>query len=534
MSQATITHSTHTLAAEAFIKEFGNNENPIYAFAGRGYPWDKKKSGVEVVPEIFNSERTRIDTIRNILYAKRITPDQCHLMIKRYDWQSGVTYTAWDPENNVLYPSSWEDKGSPVVTVYNRTNKEYNVYLCISNNNGKPSTVCPDNSSGDTIFKNKSNYVRNYGSDEYTWKWLFTVSNDLMTDWYNSEFLPVPTEEEYTEGHKNMMGIIKNSDELNQIFSIDVIDTNEYHILSETNYTVENVDEWKKLVTTTVVGDGNSATVKLTLVKLSDTVTRTINNAERTYYKYRISGITPENVGNSYTYADIEYELGSTTDIMENKPQLHIVIDKSISMCKNVSYLIGARYVAVKAEYEDEERHDNFAYFPVDFTYRQVGLVKNLRNRTGNKIKTNDNISFYDIIKLNNINKHFVKDEIITGVLSGAYSTILHVEDNFDGNSTSNNTSSSSGDLSSNTALEQTLYVTNTSGRFDVGEKEYVETLKQRENSSDVEMYSSGNIAAYSYADVSTKFGDFIYIQNTLPITRKASQKEVFLFVIEL
>lgn len=515
MSKATITHSTHTLAAEAFIKEFDNSEEPVYAFAGRGFPWEIKNNK-ENVPEVFNSERTRIDALRNMLYAKKLSSKDCHLVIKRYDWKPDVVYMAWNPNENVLYPSSWENEnetyGSPVVTVYNRQENEYNVYLCINNNNKKPSTISPDNSSGNALFKNQYQY-QTYDSDGYTWKWLFTVKNNIIEDYQNNEFLLFPTEDEYTEDQKLLMEQIKTTDELNQIYSIDVIDNHEYHILSETNY---NTVEWNKLITPTVTGDGNSAKVEIQITKLDEKITKVYAGAEREYFKYRIDRINLTNYGNSYTYADLEYELGSTTDILVEKPTLHIVIDKSLSITKSMSYFIGVRHVCVKAEFISNEINDNFKYFPVDFTYRQIGLVKNLRNRLGYKIKTDDNISFYDIIYANNVSTNFEKDTTIHGVLSGAFSTVLYT--------TKENSA----------ALEQTLYVTNTSGAYNLEENEYIETLRYKENSSDVDLYASGNILSYKQADVSTKFGDLIYIQNTLPISRRESQKEVFLFVIEL
>ena len=162
----------------------------IYMFIGKHTPWspDDKVSGSNDLTNDFNPpipsdtvQSVDFDVWRNMIAAKKINPNDVKHVIPRHDWSlnnngTGKVYTQYDDLNKSLYSSSY----SPFYVFTD----DFNVYKCIFNNYGSPSTVKPTGTDSKQMIKT---------SDGYVWKYMYSVSPSDSLKFVTSSHIPVQT-----------------------------------------------------------------------------------------------------------------------------------------------------------------------------------------------------------------------------------------------------------------------------------------------------------------------------------------------------
>jgi len=150
--------------AQSFISEISGN---VYYFAAsRFLPW-----GDENNPDAAIDTTKAINEFkRNILFGKRIKPDAIIGLVERHFWQSGTVFTQYDDSDELMYTKPFY-----VLNSYN------NVYKCLFNNNGTPSTTEP------TLVQTSSFQT----SDGYIWKYMYTISSANNSKFSTSSFMPI-------------------------------------------------------------------------------------------------------------------------------------------------------------------------------------------------------------------------------------------------------------------------------------------------------------------------------------------------------
>lgn len=165
MSKLTITHDID--AIENFIGDVSSDDKLHYMFVGKHTPWDDDNNPPEANLSIVETE---LSLYNDIMFGKRITGSDVALAIPRHDWESGTVYDMYDDVDGDLF-----DKSFYVLTT------EMNVYKCIYNNAGKPSTYMPVTTSN-LIFELP---------DGYKWKYMFTLDNQTSTKFLTADYVPV-------------------------------------------------------------------------------------------------------------------------------------------------------------------------------------------------------------------------------------------------------------------------------------------------------------------------------------------------------
>jgi hypothetical protein len=178
----------HSDIASLLLNEIQYQKSAFYYFLGKSEAQETEVYA-PITPEP-NSflEDTKIRT--NALYFKKISPNEVTLVTKRYNWVLGEIYSAWDHSvdnsNNNFYVFTSED---------------HNVYKCLDNNNGLPSTVEPTGKS----------FLPFRTSDGYLWKFMYAVPNFKRKQFASSSFLPVQralTDSFYNRGAIEQVGIL--------------------------------------------------------------------------------------------------------------------------------------------------------------------------------------------------------------------------------------------------------------------------------------------------------------------------------------
>lgn len=166
MSKQLVKNNLNVDAARSFVYTV-TNDIPYYIFAA---------SSGDVLTQIPTPTDTKIEDINvydNMLFGKRIKPDDIKLSVKRYNWQLGQVYDMYDDSVDLT------DKRFYVAT---DTGLEVRVYKCLFNNGGAPSTVEPFGTSTES-FETLP--------DRYIWKYMYTISKFDMNRFATIDYIPV-------------------------------------------------------------------------------------------------------------------------------------------------------------------------------------------------------------------------------------------------------------------------------------------------------------------------------------------------------
>lgn len=162
----------------------------IYLFIGKHTPWipadtisGSNSSTNDSTPPIPVDTVQNIDfeLWRNMIAAKKVNPNDVKHVIPRHDWGlnndgSGKVYTQYDDLNKSLFNSSY----SPFYVFTD----EFNVYKCIFNNYGSPSTVKPTGTDSSKLVRTLDGYV---------WKYMYSVSPSDSLKFVTTSHIPVQT-----------------------------------------------------------------------------------------------------------------------------------------------------------------------------------------------------------------------------------------------------------------------------------------------------------------------------------------------------
>jgi hypothetical protein len=162
------------LNAENFKKEVSNQGNTKVYFAfGKVSPWANDAS-----PQQANSSVTSLNEVwDNMIGAKLITGNEIAHVTYRNNWTANTAYHAYDHCECSLLLFNPNTKFFII-------NTDWNVYKCLSNNNGTLSTVMPTQIFTDRAIEE---------NDGYTWKYMYTVSDAEKIKFVTNNYIPVKT-----------------------------------------------------------------------------------------------------------------------------------------------------------------------------------------------------------------------------------------------------------------------------------------------------------------------------------------------------
>lgn len=167
---------------ELMRNDMGTNTSPHFVFMGRHIPF-RNEAGANIdsiPPEVQTSvDGINYDIYRNMICAKYVTDADTAPMVKYQTWESGVVYDRYDHLDVNLANKPW------YVVVKRGTNRD--VFVCLGNNGGRPSTVAP--SFHDSTPIESGGYETQ--PDGYRWKYMYTVPQDAYNKFATSTYLPV-------------------------------------------------------------------------------------------------------------------------------------------------------------------------------------------------------------------------------------------------------------------------------------------------------------------------------------------------------
>lgn len=299
-----------------------NNTNltTFYGFIGNVTPWENPSDP----PEYVETEKNNKQVFKNIIATKLITSADISPVIQRIDWTSGETYDYYTDDENMF---SVDADGLLVKNFYVR-NRFDQIFKCLWNNNGQPSTVEPQFLPGtfDSSFLVKT-------ADGYKWKFMYSLDSGLKQKFFDSYWMPVSIGSNIPNPIDTFAGA----------GSIEVV-----------NVTTVGQGYTSGGVTITISGDGQYANA-----------TALVNGAG---YLYDVS---VSNTGQNYTYSTITIS-PSTGYSTPNVPAVAIAPTSPIGGhgFDPISEL-GCSRVMVALEFIEDEN----GLVPTDMTFYQIGLL---------------------------------------------------------------------------------------------------------------------------------------------------------------
>lgn len=232
----------HRRLAKFFLDDIFYKTGNYYYFLGRVQPWDviyqktttkANDSGycdcvitsVEYAKlsdsdydTILNSDPNEayyndIDIRNNILFMKKISPNDVSMVVKRYDWKRGMLVDQWDDTKEM------KSTTYPFYVV----NSENRVYKCLNNN----SSYVPINGDVEKVSQSYTeSMVEPTGTgqsigdiiktdDGFLWKYMYTIPRVKQSRFVSSDFIPVQTaleESFYNNGSIERIDVLKGGE----------------------------------------------------------------------------------------------------------------------------------------------------------------------------------------------------------------------------------------------------------------------------------------------------------------------------------
>lgn len=161
------------------VKQFKESVNEVansvyYVFTAKSTPYS---TGDESIPTIENTENTILyNPYSEMLFGKRVGVSDIASVIERYDWTPNTVYTAYRNDTIII--------DQPFYACVNN-GSSYNVFKCLDNNGGVPSTIPPDATQ---TAPNDEYYST---SDGYVWKYMYSVDATTFDKFKTNSVIPV-------------------------------------------------------------------------------------------------------------------------------------------------------------------------------------------------------------------------------------------------------------------------------------------------------------------------------------------------------
>jgi hypothetical protein len=317
------TKSMQIFNAESFKASIGDISLPyVYFTFGKVDVW----ANIDVPPQANSSVDTFHQVWKNMIGAKKIVGNDVRLAIRRFDWVSGTVYTEYDDSEATL------DMNDPTNNFYVVTD-EWNVYKCLGNNNGNPSTVKPT-----TI----NTYIAEQLSDKYIWKYMYTLTDEEKLRFTTANFIPVRT---LTEDNGTLQWHVQQSAEQGSIGSIKIVNAG-------SDYSVANPP------TITITGDGTGAEAAATVNAIT----------------LGVESILIINKGQNYTYANAAF-----TSASGSGANARVVMSPAGGHGANPVEELGGSFVMINPRIRGSES----GVIDTQNEIRQIALIKNPVLRDG-------------------------------------------------------------------------------------------------------------------------------------------------------
>lgn len=486
--------------AEQFVEQFDESDpSNIYFFIGKSTPWS-----VDAVPPepVDSVENISYDVWKEILASKKVLPSDVSFGIPRIDWTKDQIYAQYTSD------TEFHNSNFYVIT------EDYNVYKCLYNNKGTPSTVKP--------FGNLTSPIRT--TDGYIWKYMYTVSAADALKFATNKYVPVKYlkvsddsrqwEVQQSAANGSIDVVTVSSGGANYVENTGFISSsgvNNFNLASSAStqndfyngssiyiFGGTAIGELRKIVN--YVGSTRTVTVDVPFTKaldtssayiVSPTVTITGDGKDATAYSRVVDGKINEinvlNNGRNYTFNDVSITANTGVSAVASG-----VLSPTGGHGKNAVRELYGHNVIMNIKLRGNEANT----FVSSNDFRTVGIMADpLEN--DNTVATNTTYDQTSILTLSNVNLAFTNDEVINSSDGKSKGNIVEY------------------------AGTSSLRVSNSNVPFSVGQ---IITGATSGATATIASIKQPGLRPYS--------GKILYVENRVPTTRSSDQEEDIKIII--
>lgn len=370
--------SLNVFNAEQFKESVSETSNTkLYFTIGKTLPWANDSAPLQAN----SSVTTLYEVYRNMIGGKRITGNDMHHCVPRINWTQGTTYDQYDHCTCSLMLFN------PNVKFYIVTSN-WDVYKCLSNNNGLPSQNVPTQKITSSAVKE---------ADGYIWKYMYSIPPVEQLRFTTNEFMPVKT-------------LVNEDSSIQWRVQNDAVD-GALEFIQITNAGQDYKDNTKIWIS--ITGDGSGANAFAQTNSLSNTITTIVIDKMGTGYTY----------ANVQIYDDSTYGIGATARAIISPPGGH---------GSDPLHELGGSNLIINARL----RYDENEKLPVTNDFRQVALIKDPFSYGTSTIRSNTSISQLTTITLSGVDDdEYSENEVVYQGSSLANATFSAVVVEWNGSS---------------------------------------------------------------------------------------------------
>jgi hypothetical protein len=235
----------------------------IYLTFGKPTPWPNDAAPIQA-----NSSVTVFNDVwKNMIGAKLITGNDIRHVIPRHDWTANTVYDMYDHCTCSLILFDANVKFFVVTS-------DWNVYKCLNNNNGAPSTIMPTQTVINSSIQEADNYV---------WKYMYTVSESERLRFTTEDYIPVRT---LTVDNNSLQWKVQENAVDGGIEAIKVLDGGSGYSNAAN-------------ITVTITGDGRDA-VAVATIDASNSIDQILLTNPGSSYTFANVSVTGDGVGGNF------------------------------------------------------------------------------------------------------------------------------------------------------------------------------------------------------------------------------------------
>ena len=482
---AIITSKFRRNNAQAFETSFGSSGNKYYlgigkpsAFGTKTRPDGRTENlGTDSTPITpADSVQQEYDTFDDLLAVKRITSSDVSFASPRINWTSGTVYDYYrhDYGNRITGGTSIQSANSGATNLYDANfyvmNSNFQVYKCLDNNNDGQSTIEP---TGENTLILET-------SDNYKWKYMFTLSASAQANFLSTDFMGVSSNS--TVSNAAVDGAVN-------IVKIKTAGT------GGTNGTYTNIP---------MRGDGSNGQVSITIASGS------------------VTAVSVTNAGTGYSYANIRVaDINVAGGGSLTGAELDCIIEPKGGHGFDPFEELGAFFVILNTSFEGAETA-NSGDFTTTNDFRRVALIRD--PKSAGSAATVTTLRATRAVRFSGTPGSFQVDEKITQTNTGAVGKVVQ----FDSANkilfyTQTRYSDEGVDANGNKILfsgtDTINGATSSATGIPTGVTETVNNVSL--------------VNGHSLPEIDEDSGDVMYIENRAPVARSVDQTENVKLIIE-
>lgn len=434
------------------LDNISSNTSHYYAFAANPIEYTGNS-----VPNVANNDYDTLFTNNwRLLFGKKLTTADVALIVENKQWTNNTVYSMYDNLSETLHSNN----NFYVISPPSIVGGFYNVYKCIDNSNGAPSTIDP------STFGTPTQPSTFQTSDGYRWRYIYSISSKNYEKFASSGYAPVFTNATisstalnyagvefvkivnggigYSTYHNGFIkGVVNNSliqieneasenngfYNRNAIYIYNVDSTSQ--IADITNYVSNTTGNF---VTVSPTVDTSKVTASISQYKISPKVKfDTDGDSDPIAYSVinttsnSIASIVILDTGTNITWANVEIQGNSAFGSGAN---LYAIVPPPGGHGADPATELNVKGVAIAFNFSNTESN---TIITSNVVYNKIGLIKNpyslsanLTTGTVSKGARFTNNTFEQILKANVVTSYvFNKSEMITGKNSGSKGIVV-------------------------------------------------------------------------------------------------------------